>query len=296
MLSLALNVAVFTNRTLVPVDEDSWWLVKQAECGRAGFSCFFEDFTHCSVTAAERAAAIPLLQLGGAAFASAGGPANILFDWEGQTAAIKIGLLRHFVPRFPGQIRLWGNAWWRGQLLRFLMRPRERMVRELEASKRKMRWQEPVVGLHVRHGDKLKEANRLSAHDYLRVLLPVAQAHGARTLFVSTDSPDVIAELEGAAPLYSSWLRLVYEEDEIRGTDITNANLQNNLRMNVTRYTSEAARGVLLLANTSLLFCTFSSNFGRLAYELLITNQPVGGSRPDAAAAVSLDLPWFAYP
>ena len=93
--------------------------------------------------------------------------------------------------------------------------------------------------------------------------------------------------------------------------------------MNVTRYTSEAARGVLLLANTSLIFCTFSSNFGRLAYELLITNQqpvarpPIGTDprahppRPTAAllqrrgegavtsptvAAVSLDLPWFAYP
>jgi len=31
------------------------------------------------------------------------------------------------------------------------------------------------------------------------------------------DSPDVIAELEEAAPLYSTWLRLVYEQDEIRG-------------------------------------------------------------------------------
>ena len=92
------------------------------------------------------------------------------------------------------------------------------------------------------------------------------------------------------------------------GTDITNANLQNNLRMNVTRYTSEAARGVLLLANTSLLFCTFSSNFGRLAYELLITNSASAGpeqpalahnhvdQRHSRVAAVSLDLPWFAYP
>jgi len=78
--------------------------------------------------------------------------------------------------------------------------------------------------------------------------------------------------------------------------------------MNVTRYTSEAARGVLLLANTSLLFCTFSSNFGRLAYELLITNTASAGPERPAfpqspvdqgrfgAAAVSLDLPWFAYP
>ncbi len=35
--------------------------------------------------------------------------------------------------------------------------------------------QEPVIALHVRHGDKLKEANRLSVADYLRVVLPLAK-------------------------------------------------------------------------------------------------------------------------
>ena len=158
MLSLALNIAVATNRVLVPVDEAKWWLVREAECGRAGFSCFFEAFTNCSVTAAERGAAVPLLQLGAGAFAASGGPDSILFDWDGQTAAIKLGFLRDFVG-MPAH----GAAWWRGQLLRFVMQPRAWLQRELERAKQAMRWQEPVVGLHVRHGDKLKEANRLSA-------------------------------------------------------------------------------------------------------------------------------------
>jgi hypothetical protein len=35
--------------------------------------------------------------------------------------------------------------------------------------------QEPVIAVHVRHGDKLKEANRLSITDYLRVVTPLAQ-------------------------------------------------------------------------------------------------------------------------
>ena len=173
----------------------------------------------------------------------------------------------------------------------------------------------------------------LAAQDYLRVALPMARAANARTLFVSTDSPDMLAELEAAAPAFGAWLHLAYEKDEIRGTDITNANLQNNLRLNVTRYTSEAVRSVLLLADTALLLCTFSSNFGRLAYELLVARphqegaqtglayghlkqaplppQHAGPNPPAPAltdaeaalarqlqgvAAVSLDLPWFAYP
>jgi hypothetical protein len=231
---------------------------------------------------------------------------------------------RDYVPQVPGQARVHGAAWWRGQLLRFLMQPRAWLAEEIRRRKQHMRWEQPVVGLHIRHGDKLKEANRLSVHDYLRVVLPAARAKGAKTLFVSTDSPDIIAELDAAAPRYRAWLRVVYEKDEIRGTDITNANLQNNLRLNVTRYTSEAARGVLLLADTSLLLCTFSSNFGRLAYELLLASPPTPTTVPpdppalgsvdtpgidsnnsqsdeiatrlQGVAAVSLDLPWFAYP
>lgn len=58
------------------------------------------------------------------------------------------------------------------------------------------------------------------------------QAIGSNTVFVSTDSPDVIQELELKAP---PGLTIISELDEIRGTDITNANLMNNLRLNVTR-------------------------------------------------------------
>ena len=38
-----------------------------------------------------------------------------------------------------------------------------------------MGWKEPAIGLHVRHGDKLKEANRIAIQDYLHVVVPLAQ-------------------------------------------------------------------------------------------------------------------------
>jgi hypothetical protein len=160
------------------------------------------------------------------------------------------------------------------------------------------------------------------------------QSIGAKTVFVSTDSPDVLLELERNSP---SGLTFIAERDEIRGTDITNANLMNNLRLNVTRwvhlsrriicccgasmflhlllklshtsppsslrlsprYTLEAVRGVLLLSRTQALVATFSSNFGRLAYEIMLARAAEQEHRPEAAhhpAAVSLDLPWFAFP
>ena len=43
--------------------------------------------------------------------------------------------------------------------------------------------QEPVIALHVRHGDKLKEANRLSVSDYQRVVSPLAKVRRIVTCF-----------------------------------------------------------------------------------------------------------------
>ncbi|KAJ1484216.1 hypothetical protein T484DRAFT_1894730 [Baffinella frigidus] len=262
MLSLALTAAVKTRRTLVPVVSSSFWLVDEASCGRAGFSCFFHDFTNCSVSEATLQSAPPMLSLGAAALESEGGGEAIFFDWEAQTLAIKAGMLRHHV---PPSARAWGAAWWRGQALRFLMRPRDWVEKELQMSQERIGWRGKVLALHVRHGDKLKEANRLAASDYVRAVVPMAAAVGAETVFVSTDSPVIVDEIADELKRVGSNLTLAFEGDEIRGTDITNANLQNNLRVNVTRYTLEAVRGVLLLSRADALLATFSSNFGRLA-------------------------------
>ena len=72
MLSLALNMAHHTGRTLIPVPSSSWWLVDEATCGRGGFSCFFQDFTSCSVTAEEAKNAPSLISLGGKGLSPSG--------------------------------------------------------------------------------------------------------------------------------------------------------------------------------------------------------------------------------
>jgi hypothetical protein len=41
-------------------------------------------------------------------------------------------------------------------------------------------------------------------------------------------------------------------------------------QVNVTRYAQDALRNLLLLQRTDLFIGTFSSNFGRLAYELQV--------------------------
>ena len=72
------------------------------------------------------------------------------------------------------------------------------------------------------------------------------------------------------------------------------------MMMMTRRYTLEAVRGVLLLSQARVLVCTFSSNYGRLAYELMIAaaslRDDVQGRAAPHPMAVTLDLPWFAYP
>lgn len=108
MLSLALNIAHMTRRTLIPVPSTSWWLVDEKTCGRSGFSCFFEDFTSCTASAEQAKAAPSLVSLGGAAFDQEGGAPAILFEWESQTLAIRTGILRHYVPPLA---RPYGAPW-----------------------------------------------------------------------------------------------------------------------------------------------------------------------------------------
>ncbi len=53
--------------------------------------------------AAQRAAAASFSSLRALAFSNSSGPLDVVFSWQCQTAAIKMGFLRHYVPQFPGQ-------------------------------------------------------------------------------------------------------------------------------------------------------------------------------------------------
>ena len=69
--------------------------------------------------------------------------------------------------------------------------------------------------------------------------------------------------------------------------------------VDIARYAREALRNLLLLARADALVGTFSSNFGRLAYELQLaaaSERAVGGGTPALLPPASLDFPWCADP
>lgn len=61
-------------------------------------------------------------------------------------------------------------------------------------------------------------------------------------------------------------------------------------KVNVTRYGEEAVLNLLLLAHSRAFVGTFSSNFGRLAFELAYAR------RQGDVFGASMDVFWHAYP
>ena len=72
-------------------------------------------------------------------------------------------------------------------------------------------------------------------------------------------------------------------------------------RLNTTQYALEAIANVWLLSESDVFVGTFSSNLGRLAFELMGSRSrwaqaaQLPSTQP-SPIAVSLDLAWYAYP
>ena len=112
---------------------------------------------------------------------------------------------------------------------------------------------------------------------------------------VATDSEEALEPLRAAlAPLS---VRAV--AGEARNAGVAFSLLAQTHAVDVARYAREALRNLLLLARADALVGTFSSNFGRLAYELQLaaaSERAVGGGTPALLPPASLDFPWCADP
>ena len=176
-LALRLGRALFTPRSAAIFDG--------ARCKRRDLGCIFEPIGPACETERPSPAVISLnLPQQMRESLSTGGVSPIPAEWRG---------LGHF--------------WWTAHLLRLLARPsarlRARVAEEMRSSglRAAVDGGTPVIGMHVRHGDSCiaAEAARtkracepLSA--YVDAITPFAEAHGARTIYLATDSVAVRAQ------------------------------------------------------------------------------------------------------
>jgi hypothetical protein len=83
---------------------------------------------------------------------------------------------------------------------------------------------------------------------------------------------------------------IIARQGEVRGVSTATDQVVEMHKVNVTRYGEEAVLNLLLLAHTRAFVGTFSSNFGRLAFELAYAR------RQGNLFGASMDVFWHAYP
>ena len=301
VLTIALSYAVRTQRTLVMRAKDNWWYTDRHDCPSRALTCYFEPLGACSEEQVTRG--LSQHELG------AGGELVMLSAaTEGLRVVYSDVRLDNFLNQrqnrvhVPRRVRHRGLLWWRAQLAQYLLRPNAYVRRLVQRERDALGWSEHaerVVGVHVRHGDKKTESAVVPMEQYLDAALEIARGRrgpgkeaARHVIYVSTDDPEALAEARRwqALPQNARAVTVLAREGEGRGVSTATDQVVEMHKVNVTRYGEEAVLNLLLLADCRAFVGTFSSNFGRLAFELAFAR------RKGDLFGASMDVFWHAYP
>lgn len=263
-ISLALLYARDTGRVLVLRNPDEW-IYSSPSC-RHGFECYFASISSCTEESlqAER-------------------PRGSLHEGNENDAVVlytSAGVTYDVVSKRGAQYR---TLWWRANVMRWLLRPRDAFLLHIDAFRKEHRWADDtgVIGMHVRHGDKKVEVSQLyETQEYFDVALRLRAANPQlHTIFLSSDDANVIqqATAEGAR----TGFRVIHRR-ETRTNDAVHALLTQG-RADPLEQGTVALENIWLLSLCDEMIGTFSSSFFKLAYELR-------HARTNATTAHSLDL------
>ncbi|XP_026741554.1 alpha-(1,6)-fucosyltransferase [Trichoplusia ni] len=172
--------------------------------------------------------------------------------------------LAHRITRFNGD----PSSWWIGQMLKYVLKPRQAMQKAINDTIAKMNFKTPIVGVHIRRTDKVgTEAAFHHIHEYMAHVkdyydqLELTRPVAVRRVYLATDDANVLEDARSKYPGYT-----FLGDASIAKTAATHR-----------RYTPLSLTGLLvdlhMLAMCDYLVCTFSSQVGRVAYEMMQTNR-----------------------
>ncbi|KAK8735422.1 hypothetical protein OTU49_005381 [Cherax quadricarinatus] len=183
-------------------------------------------------------------------------------------------------------IRLHGHpgVWWVGQFIKYLFRFQPYMQEMIDKTEKSIQFQHPIVGVHVRRTDKYIEASLHNVEEYMEQVeeyfagLQIFNPNVTRRIYLSSDEPKVYEEVKKKYPHY----KVLYQKKQV---EVVHEN---------TRYTLASLKDLIMdiyfLARSDYIVLTFSSNTGRLVYEMMQF------LHPDASANFySLDDTYFSH-
>jgi glycoprotein 6-alpha-L-fucosyltransferase len=173
----------------------------------------------------------------------------------------------------PRLERLFGEpqAWWLGQVEKYLFRLTGETDQHIKKIAEDLGFKNPIVGVHIRRTDKIKEAAYQPVEAYMEEVddyFDQLELTGpiVRRIFLSTEEPDIIKEVREKYPHY----QVLADESAARESRLLESRLKSSL-------------GILtdarLLSQCDYFVGTFSSNVGRRVYEFMFWNHADAGER-----------------
>jgi len=197
-----------------------------------------------------------------------------------------------------------GWFWWTAQMLAYVLRPRADLAAEVSAMAERTGLaaalrEGGVLGMHVRHGDSCLVAERLRTqrtcsplHDYVRHARRVGAVAGTRTIYLATDSAQVIEQTQRYPEFRWLYIHMPRGTGRPGGrkVELWDRRVWNFHVWGQTSVTQAMMRAatvdLLLLSQCTAFVGKFTSNFYRAAYALHAAGCEC------AAPFVSLDAPW----
>ncbi|KAF9954173.1 hypothetical protein BGZ72_004792 [Mortierella alpina] len=175
------------------------------------------------------------------------------------------------LPRFESK----GHYWWRAMLIYYAVRPNYKL-RELV--RRFSKAAPPCIALHVRHSDKITEAELFDLGDYMAQAFQLRATSGASNIYLMTDDERVIESSKNYSDFQFQYMEMMR----------SNQGWEKDIEAGLSRSRQEE---VFLTDLYSAVRCqqgvvTHSSNIGRLIAEL---SYAIRNNEPDV---VSLDEEW----
>ena len=201
-----------------------------------------------------------------------------------------------------GAVHPRGWFWWTAQMLAYVIRPRPDLAAEITMEARRTGLtralrEGAVLGLHVRHGDSCLAKEKLRTQrtcsplaDYMAHAKSVAALVGARTIYLATDSPQVVAETRDYPEYNWLWIEMPRHDASRKGAKLWDERVWSRHVWGMSDWTQmmmwQATVDVMLLSRCSAFVGKFTSNFFRAAYALK------AAACECAPPFVSLDSPW----
>jgi hypothetical protein len=141
-------------------------------CPEADFSCVYEPFSGC-----------PSTNPPDSAMRSHPARESFVDQWPAYS--------------IPERYRSQGWFWWIAHTLNYIVRPNERLQALVANAKRQLRWEHPMIVMHVRRSDSCRtRATCKPLSEYFDAARRMSAQYGPlRNVYVATDGSEVIEEL-----------------------------------------------------------------------------------------------------